>query len=110
MTESRLEGEGFVEGFVQRRLPWLVALVAFFLYAITLERSRLVGDSILLYQAKTRTPVYVPLPPDVAEILRTVPPGLRSNPRYFFWSGNGHPKSAVADWQRSFPASATIGA
>jgi len=23
------------------------------------------------------------------------------NPRYFFWSGNGHPKSAVANWQRS---------
>lgn len=70
--------------------------------AITLERSRLVGDSILLYQAKTRTPVYVPLPPDVAETLRIVPPGLRPNPRYFFWSGNGDPKSAVADWQRSY--------
>lgn len=70
--------------------------------AITLERSRLVGDNLLLYQAKTRTPVYVPLPPDVAEALRSVPPGVRPNPRYFFWTGNGHPKSAVADWQRSF--------
>ena len=70
--------------------------------AITLEQSRLAGDSILLYQAKTRTPVYVPLPPDVAEMLRIVPAGIRSNPRYFFWSGNGHPKSAVADWQRSY--------
>ncbi len=70
--------------------------------AITLERSRLAGDSILLYQAKTRTPVYVPLPPDVAETLGTVPPGVRPNPRYFFWTGNGHPKSAVADWQRSY--------
>jgi hypothetical protein len=49
-------------------------------------------------------PVYVPLPPDVAESLRTLPPGVRSNPRYFFWSGNGHPKpkSAGADWQRSY--------
>ena len=70
--------------------------------AITLERSRLVGDSLLLYQAKTRTPVYVPLPPAVAEALRNVPPGARPNPRYFFWTGNGHPKSAVADWQRSY--------
>ena len=69
---------------------------------ITLERSRLAGDSLLLYQAKTRTPVYVPLPPDVAETVRTVPPGVRANPRYFFWSGNGDPKSAVADWQRSY--------
>lgn len=24
------------------------------------------------------------------------------NPLYFFWSGNGLPKSAVADWQRSY--------
>jgi integrase/recombinase XerD len=70
--------------------------------AITLERSRLDGDNLLLYQAKTRTPVYVPLPPDVAEMLRTIPPGARPNARYFFWSGNGHPKSAVADWQRSY--------
>ena len=70
--------------------------------AITLERSRLSGDSLLLYQAKTRTPVYVPLPPHVAESLRTVPDGVRPNPRYFFWTGNGDPKSAVADWQRSF--------
>jgi integrase len=70
--------------------------------AITLERSRLVGDSILLYQAKTRTPVYVPLPPEVAETLRSVPPGVRPNPRYFFWTGNGNPKTAVADWQRSY--------
>jgi len=69
---------------------------------ITLERSRLAGDSLLLYQAKTGTPVYVPLPPDVAETVRTVPFGLRANPRYFFWSGNGDPKSAVADWQRSY--------
>lgn len=70
--------------------------------AVTLERSRLEGDNLLLYQAKTRTPVYVPLPPEVAESLRTVPPGNRPNPRYFFWSGNGLPKSAVADWQRSY--------
>jgi integrase/recombinase XerD len=70
--------------------------------AITLERSRLVGDNVLLYQAKTRTPVYVPLPPEVAEALRAIPPGPKSNPRYFFWSGNGDPKSAVADCQRSY--------
>lgn len=70
--------------------------------AITLERSRLVEDSLLLYQTKTRTPVYVPLPPHVAQALREVPEGVRANPRYFFWTGNGHPKSAVANWQRSY--------
>jgi integrase/recombinase XerD len=70
--------------------------------AVTLEKTRLIGDNLLLYQAKTGTPVYVPLPPEVAEGLRSVPYGPKPNPRYFFWSGNGDPKSAVADWQRSY--------
>ena len=70
--------------------------------AVTLERHRLHGDSLLLYQAKTGTPVYVPLPPHLVEALENVPPGPKPNPRYFFWSGNGDPKSAVADWQRSY--------
>ena len=70
--------------------------------AVTLERHRLNGDSLLLYQAKTGTPVYVPLPPHVVEALENVPPGPKPNPRYFFWSGNGDPKSVVADWQRSY--------
>ncbi len=70
--------------------------------AITLERHRLHGDSLLLYQAKTGTPVYVPLPSFVVGALENIPPGPKPNPRYFFWSGNGKPKSAVADWQRSY--------
>ncbi len=57
--------------------------------AVTLERHRLNGDSLLLYQAKTGTPVYVPLPPHVVEALEDIPPGPKPNPRYFFWSGNG---------------------
>jgi integrase len=70
--------------------------------AVTLERSRLIENKLLLYQAKTGTPVYVPLPPQVAELLRKVPDGLKPNPRYFFWSGNGDPKTFVANWQRSY--------
>jgi integrase/recombinase XerD len=70
--------------------------------AVTLERTRLEGNKLFLYQAKTGVPVYVPLPPEVAEALHHVPPGPKPNPRYFFWSGNGHPKSAVADWQRAY--------
>lgn len=76
--------------------------------AVTLERDRLSRDPldgterIMLYQAKTGEPVYCPIPPHVAELLRTVPPGPSPNPKYFFWSGNGLPKSAVADWQRSY--------
>jgi integrase/recombinase XerD len=70
--------------------------------AVTLEKVRLLeNDDLFLYQAKTGVPVYVPLPHTVAEDLRNVPLGPKPNPRYFFWSGNGEPKSAVADWQRS---------
>ena len=75
--------------------------------AVTLERARLAktdrgGDCIFLYQAKTLEPVYCPIPSYVADELRNAPAGLKPDPRYFFWSGNGLPKSAVADWQRSY--------
>jgi integrase/recombinase XerD len=71
--------------------------------AVTLQRSRLsTDDSLFLYRAKTGHPVRVLLPPDVAQALRQVPPGNVPNPAYFFWSGTGKPKTAVADWQRSF--------
>lgn len=70
--------------------------------AVTLERSRLEENKLLLYQAKTGIPVFVPLPPNVADMLRSVPPGLKPNPNYFFWSGNGLPKTFVANWQRAY--------
>ena len=67
--------------------------------AVTCERKRLVDGKLFLYQAKTGTPVYCPVPPVVVEALNDL---NGSNPKYFFWSGNGNPKSAVADAQRSF--------
>lgn len=70
--------------------------------AVTLECSRLVGNKLMLYQALTGIPVFVPLPPEVGELLRSIPPGLKPNPRYFFWSGNGLPKSFVSNWQRAY--------
>jgi len=71
--------------------------------AVTLERRRLnENGELFLYRAKTGSPVYVPLPPAVADALREIPPGPTPNPRYFFWSGNGSPKSVVGNWQRSF--------
>jgi integrase/recombinase XerD len=70
--------------------------------AVVLKRSNLNrNDELLLYRAKTGQAVYVPLPADVAESLRNVPPDPAPNPVYFFWSGNGKLKSAVSDWQRS---------
>lgn len=70
--------------------------------AVTLESGRLVENKLMLYQAKTGTPVFVPLPPQVADLLRSIPAGLKPNPNYFFWSGNGLPKTFVANWQRAY--------
>lgn len=66
--------------------------------AVTLERQRLQGNHLLLYRHKTKVPVFVPLPPDIATLLDGLP---NSNPRYFFWSGNGDPHTAKKGWQRS---------
>jgi integrase len=69
--------------------------------AATLERCRVQGNKLLLYQAKTGTLVYVPLPAHAADAIRLVPPGAKPNARYFFWSGNGVPRSAAKVWQRA---------
>src|SRR5581483_6701165 len=41
--------------------------------------------------------VWIPIPKDVVEALESI----KGFGAYFFWSGNGLPKSAVADWQRT---------
>jgi len=70
--------------------------------AVRLERSCLSDQNeLFLYRAKTGLPVYVPVPDEIAQALRNIPPGPAPNPRYFFWSGNGKLKSAVGNWQRS---------
>jgi len=67
--------------------------------AVTLERDRLSDDGkLFLYRAKTGVAVCVPIPPDVAEVLRALP---SVNPRYFFWSGNGDAQTACKGWRRS---------
>ena len=72
--------------------------------ATKLERDRLSknengDDQIFLYRAKTGVAVNVVIPSDVADLLRSLP---NSNPRYFFWSGNGDPRSAAKAFQRSY--------
>jgi integrase len=72
--------------------------------ATKLERDRLStnagGDhQIFLYRAKTGVPVYVVIPAEAAQTLQKLP---NSNPRYFFWSGNGDPRSAAKAFQRSY--------
>ena len=88
--------------FRQLRLRALVLLLRWsglsILDAVTLERGRLHGERLLLYRHKTKVAVYVPLPPSLVQLLETLP---NSNPRYFFWSGNGDPHTAKKGWQRS---------
>jgi len=78
--------------------------------AVTLEKSRLSHDpqtglsSVIVYQKKTGEPVYCPIPPQVAEMLRTLPASQKgnTNEKYFFWTGSGTPKTITTNWQRSY--------
>jgi integrase len=78
--------------------------------AVTLEKSRLQQDpdtgmsSVMVYQKKTGDPVYCPIPPHVAELLTGVPESQKgnTNEKYFFWTGQGNPKTVVSNWQRSY--------
>jgi integrase/recombinase XerD len=78
--------------------------------AVTLEKSKLTVDpangmwSVIVYQRKTGEPVYCPIPPDVADMLRTVPPSQKGNTNatYFFWTGSGTMKTIVTNWERSY--------
>jgi integrase len=66
--------------------------------AVMLSRDRIREGKLLLYTAKTGTPVYCPLPDVVVNALEAV---SRPGSPYYFWSGESKPKSAVGDWQRS---------
>lgn len=75
--------------------------------AACLPKGKLRDDgSLFLYQAKvkgkTSAPVYVLLPPDIAEELRKVPPSSVTHPDYFFWSGRSKRKSEVSNWEKIF--------
>ena len=85
-----------------KRLRALVLLLRFtglrIRDAVTLRRDQLTNGKLLLFTAKTGTPVYCPLPGFVVAELEMV---HSSSSRHFFWSGEGKPKSCVGDWQRS---------
>jgi site-specific recombinase XerD len=67
--------------------------------AACLERKRLADDKLFLYQQKTGTPVYCPLPPGVVTTLAAVE---NDNERYFFYDGSSQPESMVKSWDRVF--------
>jgi len=62
---------------------------------VMLKRDSLSDGRIFIYAQKTGVPVYVPIPDFVVAELQ------KWGGEYFFWSGAGLAKSAVADWQRS---------
>jgi integrase/recombinase XerD len=66
--------------------------------AVTLSRERIVNGKLLLYTAKTGTPVHIPLPEFVVAELEM---SRGKSSQFYFWSGEGKPKSCVGDWQRS---------
>jgi integrase len=64
---------------------------------IALDESRLSDNKLLLYTAKTGTPVHVPLPPVVMSALA----GLETNVNgRFFSTGDAKPQTARANWSR----------
>lgn len=64
-----------------------------------LSDDKLKGNKLLLYSAKTKVPVYIPLPEFVVKELLAA--GALRAGKYFFWSGEGEIKSCVNDWQRT---------
>jgi integrase/recombinase XerD len=64
---------------------------------VTLRPERLKDSKLLLYTAKTGTPVYIPLPPRVVDALTVIDKGQP----WYFWTGKGKPVTAVAHWQRA---------
>jgi integrase/recombinase XerD len=70
---------------------------------IRFERSRLQQNdkgvwSVLLHRQKNGNPVFVAVPPEVADAVLEIPPVSET---YFFWTGNGKPVTAVRGWRRS---------
>ena len=65
--------------------------------AACLRTDALKDGKLFLYTQKTGTPVWLPVPHAVVEQLQNI----KTFGNYFFWSGNGLPKSAVSDWQRT---------
>jgi integrase/recombinase XerD len=65
--------------------------------AVTLTRDKIKDGKLMLYTAKTGTPVWLPLKEEVIEELDK----LDTHPEYFFWNGEGKLLSAVGVWERT---------
>ena len=64
---------------------------------VGLHKSHLKRDKLFLNTQKSGSKIYVPLPAVAVDALQAIENGSA----YFFWTGKGQRKSAVADWQRA---------
>ena len=67
--------------------------------AASLASDRLDGQKLILYTAKTGTPVYTKLPQFVVDELDRCP---RLSPGYWFWTGAGSKESLSENYRRVF--------
>jgi integrase len=65
--------------------------------AVSISEEKMRGGKVFLYTQKTGTPVWVPIPNYVVELMESI----RKGP-YYFWSGNGGLKAATSSWDRAF--------
>ena len=64
---------------------------------VMLAAGKLHGNRLMLYTQKTGVPVFTVLPDFVVQELAACP---RSNPLYFFWTGNGDRESTRKYWDK----------
>ncbi len=97
---TALETYGTAESRNRRRMRALVLLLRHSGLrigdAVTLSRERIDGDKLFLFTSKAGTPVYCPLPPFVITALAAAAEPFE---RFYFWTGNGKPKSIISDCQ-----------
>jgi site-specific recombinase XerD len=62
-------------------------------------------DAIELRRTKTGKPVYVLIPPRVAELLRSLP---NENPAFFFWDGKTSNRTLTDNWRQSLKRLASL--
>lgn len=65
---------------------------------VQLKRSQIQGDYLILRTQKNKKQVKLIMHEEVKEALAS----MTGTSEYFFWSGEGNPKSCVGDWQRTF--------
>jgi len=62
---------------------------------VTLSRDKITDGRLFLRTEKTGTQVKIPLPPECLNELEKIP----AKSQYYFWSGQGLPKTRVANYQ-----------